>query len=214
MKLYGSITSPFVRRVRYLCHELGQSFELVDSLTEMGQSAMREKNPIWKVPCAEIDGLVIWDSHTIIDYLTEKYGSTRPDGLLTTGADNPNGLRKPTGVEKWRERNLVTAADGCVESAINVFYLRKDGVAVENVAYLVKQRARVESILTWLKSQLMGYYFTADPKIGLSELTLYCILDWLRFREMYPVNDDGVLRAFMEFHGTGPGFVATRLPEK
>lgn len=202
MKLYGSITSPFVRRVRYLCHELGQSFELVDSLTEMGQSAMREKNPIWKVPCAEIDGLVIWDSHTIIEYLSEKF------------ADNPNNLRKPTGAEKWRERNLVTAADGCVESAINVFYLKKDGVAVDNVAYLVKQRARVESILSWLKSQLMGFYFTADPKIGLSELTLYCILDWLRFREMYPVNDDGVLKAFMEFHGNRPGFVATRLPEK
>lgn len=45
MKLYGSITSPFVRRVRYLCHELGQSFELVDSLTDAGQSAMREKKP-------------------------------------------------------------------------------------------------------------------------------------------------------------------------
>ena len=27
---------------------------------------MREKNPIWKVPCAEVDDLVIWDSHTII----------------------------------------------------------------------------------------------------------------------------------------------------
>jgi len=202
MKLYGSITSPFVRRVRYLFHELGQQFELVDSLTEAGQSAMREKNPIWKVPCAEIDGLVIWDSHTIIDYLSEKY------------ADNPNGLRKPTGNERWRERNLVTAADGCVESAINVFYLKKDGVAVGDVAYLVKQRARVESILNWLKSQLMGFYFTSDPKIGLSELTLYCILDWLRFREMYPVNDDGVLKAFMDFHGTMPGFVATRLPEK
>ncbi len=202
MKLYGSITSPFVRRVRYLCHELGQSFELVDSLTEAGQSAMREKNPIWKVPCAEIDGLVIWDSHTIIEYLAEKF------------ADSPNNLRKPTGVEKWRERNLVSAADGCVESAINVFYLRKDGVAVENVAYLVKQRARVESILTWLKSQLQGNFFTPEAKVGLSELTLYCILDWLRFREMYPVNDDAVLKAYMEFNSGRPGFAATRLPEK
>ena len=200
MKLYGSITSPFVRRVRYLCFELGQPFELVDSLTEAGQSAMREKNPIWKVPCAEIDGLLIWDSHTIIDYLTEKF------------ADNPNGLRKPTGAERWRERNLVSAADGCVESAINVFYLKKDGVAVGDVAYLVKQRARVESILTWLKSQLQGNFFTPEAKIGLSELTLYCILDWLRFREMYPVNDDAVLKAYLNFHAGRPGIVATRLP--
>ena len=104
-------------------------------------------------------------------------------------------MRQPQGAEKWREKNLVTAADGCVESAINVFYLRKDGVEVDKVAYLVKQRARVESILTWLKTQLRDNYFTAEKKIGLSELTFYCILDWLRFREMYPVLQDPVLKA-------------------
>lgn len=200
MKLYGSITSPFVRRVRFLCYELGQKFELIDSLTEAGQAAMREKNPIWKVPCAEIDDLVIWDSHTIIDYLTEKY------------AGHPALLRKPEGNERWRERNLVTAADGCVESAINVFYLRKDGVKTEEVAYLVKQRARVESILKWLKSQMTGNFFTAEQKLGLSELTFYCILDWMRFREMYPVNEDPTLRTFMAYHASHKGFIETKLP--
>ncbi|MFO1470136.1 MAG: glutathione S-transferase family protein [Turneriella sp.] len=200
MKLYGSITSPFVRRVRFVCNEVGQKFELIDSLTEAGQAAMREKNPIWKVPCAEIDDMVIWDSHTIIQYLTEKFQG------------NPSLLRNPQGAERWREANLVSAADGCVESAINVFYLRKDGVKTEEVAYLVKQRARVESILTWLKSQLKGNFFTVEQKIGLSELTLYCILDWLRFREMYTVNADPVLKGYMDFHASHPSFVATKLP--
>lgn len=200
MKLYGSITSPFVRRVRFVCNEVGLKFELIDSLTEAGQAAMREKNPIWKVPCAEIDDLVIWDSHTIIQYIGEKFSG------------NPGLLRNPQGAERWREANIVSAADGCVESAINVFYLRKDGVKTDEVAYLVKQRARVESILTWLKSQLVDNYFTAEKKIGLSELTLYCILDWLRFREMYPVNEDKVLKAYLDFHSTNPSFVATKLP--
>lgn len=200
MRLYGSVTSPFVRRVRFLCNEVGLKFDLIDSLTEAGQAAMREKNPIWKVPCAEIDDMVIWDSHTIIQYLTEKFPG------------NPGLLRNPQGAERWREANLVSAADGCVESAINVFYLRKDGVKTDEVAYLIKQRARVESILTWLKSQLKGNYFTVEPKIGLSELTLYCILDWLRFREMYPVNADPVLKGYLDFHGSHPSFVATKLP--
>ena len=200
MRLYGSVTSPFVRRVRFLCNEVGLKFDLIDSLTEAGQAAMREKNPIWKVPCAEIDEMVIWDSHTIIQYLTEKFPG------------NPGLLRNPQGAERWREANLVSAADGCVESAINVFYLRKDGVKTDEVAYLIKQRARVESILTWLKSQLKGNYFTVEPKIGLSELTLYCILDWLRFREMYPVNADPVLKGYLDFHGSHPSFVATKLP--
>ena len=198
--LYGSITSPFVRRLRFLLHELGILFELVDSLTDAGQSAMRTKNPIWKVPCVEIDGQILWDSHTIIEYLSEKH------------AGNPQLLRQPQGAEKWREKNLVTAADGCVESAINVFYLRKDGVEVDKVAYLVKQRARVESILTWLKTQLKDNYFTAEKKIGLSELKLYCILDWLSFREMYPVLQDPALKAYMDFHSKHPSLDATKPP--
>jgi glutathione S-transferase len=201
MKLYGSITSPFVRRVRFLCHQLGQSFELIDTASEPGQNALREKNPIWKVPCVEIDGLVLWDSHTIMDYLTEKYKG------------KAKLLRRPEGTEYWRERNLVTAADACVESAINVFYLKKDGVAVQDVAYLRKQMARVESILTWLKSQLSGHYFTSEERIGMSELTFYCILDWLRFRAMYPVNEDPVLRGYLDFHSNHAGFIATKLPE-
>ncbi|MBX3723093.1 MAG: glutathione S-transferase family protein [Turneriella sp.] len=200
MTLYGSITSPFVRRLRFVLHELGIPFDLIDSLSDAGQAAMRTKNPIWKVPCVEIDGQILWDSHTIIEYLTEK------------NAGNPKLLRQPQGAEKWREKNLVTAADGCVESAINVFYLRKDGVEVDKVAYLVKQRARVESILTWLKTQLRDNYFTAEKKIGLSELTFYCILDWLRFREMYPVLQDPVLKAYMEFHSKYPAIEATKPP--
>lgn len=200
MKLYGSITSPFVRRVRFLCHEIGQPFEMIDTAADAGQAAMRAINPIWKVPCIEIDNQILWDSHTIIEYLSEKHSG------------NANLLRYPHGIEKWREKNLVTAADACVESAINVFYLRKDGVEVDKVAYLVKQRARVGSILAWLKTQLHGNYFTAEKKIGLSELTLYCILDWIRFREMYPVMDDATLKGYLEFHSRHSGLIATCLP--
>lgn len=200
MTVYGSVTSPFVRRLRFVLHELGIEFALVDSLTDAGQSAMRTKNPIWKVPCVEIDGQILWDSHTIIEYLSDK------------NKGNPKLLREPQGAERWREKNLVSAADACVESAINVFYLRKDGVKVDEVAYLVKQRARVGSILTWLKTQLKENYFTAEKKIGLSELTLYCILDWLRFREMYPVLEDAELKAFMDFHAGHPGLAATKPP--
>jgi len=200
MKLYGSITSPFVRRLRFVCNELDVKFDFVDTATDAGQAEMRSKNPIWKVPCVEADGQILWDSHTIIEYISEKH------------VGHPKLLRTPQGAEKWREKNLVTAADSCVESAINVFYLNKDGVKVNEVPYMVKQKARVASILAWLKTQLHDNYFTAEKKIGLSELTLYCILDWMRFREMYPVNDDAALKAYLAFHAKHPSIAQTKLP--
>lgn len=201
MTLYGSLTSPFVRRVRFLCLELGQAFEMVDTAQDAGQAALRAKNPIWKVPCIEIDNLVLWDSHTILEYLTKKH------------AAHPKLLRVAQGAEKWREKNLITAADGCVESAVNLFYLKKDGVETNKISYLVKQNERMASILAWIKTQLKDNYFTEEKKIGLPELILYCNLDWMRLRKMYPVLEDAVLKAFLEHHGTHPNFVATRIPE-
>lgn len=198
--LYGSITSPFVRRVRFFCNEVGEKYEMVDTATDSGQAEMRTKNPIWKVPCVEVDGLVLWDSHTILEYLTEKH------------AGNPKLLRRATGAEVWREKNLVTAADGCVESAVNLFYLRKDGVDDTKVAYLVKQNARIASVLAWLKTQLKDNYFTPEKKIGLPELILFCNLDWMRLRNLYPVLEDATLKAFLDHHKTHPSFVATPLP--
>src|SRR5690606_5704652 len=69
MKLYGTTTSPFVRRVRVVAAEVGEPVERIDTAPEAGQAALREVSPIRKVPVAVIDGRTLFDSHTIIDWL-------------------------------------------------------------------------------------------------------------------------------------------------
>lgn len=73
--LYGTLTSPYVRRVRALAEELGVGFELVDVFTDSGQARLRERNPIWKVPSADFDGQLVFDSHVILDHLLAKHGA-------------------------------------------------------------------------------------------------------------------------------------------
>jgi glutathione S-transferase len=56
IELFGTVTSPYVRRVRIVAHELGVSVARTDTADAPGQAALRAFNPLWKVPAARLDG--------------------------------------------------------------------------------------------------------------------------------------------------------------
>src|SRR5262245_35091412 len=153
MKLYGTKTSPFVRRVRIVAQEVGAPFTLIDVAGEEGQSQLRAITPIWKVPVAEVDAGVILDSRAIIEWLLE--------------SDGRRALRPIATANNWRERNIMASIDGALESAINVFYLKRDGEDVDRIQYMVKQKNRTESAMNWLEKQLEAGFFTEEKRIGL-----------------------------------------------
>jgi glutathione S-transferase len=197
--LYGTVTSPYVRRVRIVAHELGLPFTLVDTATDEGQARLRQVSPIWKVPVAELSpGQLVFDSHSIIERLVAEHGH--------------GPLRPVVHARRWEESNLHHAIDGALDSAINAFYLRKDGLDPAQVPYLAKQTLRVRSALDWVQAQLQGAYFGggADTALGLTEIALFTALDWMVFRNVYPVADSPGLAAFREHHADRPGFASTR----
>src|SRR5437762_11207301 len=74
MKVYGTTTSPFTRRVRVVAAEIGEPIDRIETSTDEGQNALRAISPIRKVPVAMIDDRLIYDSLAIIDYLTMTRG--------------------------------------------------------------------------------------------------------------------------------------------
>lgn len=162
MKLYGTTTSPFVRRVRIVAAETGVPVELVDTASEAGQAALRRASPLWKVPVAEIDGRLLYDSRVIIEWIT----TTRGWGPLAPPRD------------RWEQANVLNAIDAALESAIQVFYLRRDGVDVTNLAYAHRQRDRIAAIFDWLAGRV-------GDDLGLPEIGLVCALDWMEFRDVF-----------------------------
>jgi glutathione S-transferase len=170
MKLYGTTTSPFVRRVRVVAAELGVEVTLVDTAPAEGQAALRAASPIWKVPVAEVDGRRLWDSRAIADWLL----TTRGWGRLAPPRD------------PWAARGQLDAVDAALESAIGVFYLRRDGLDVSTLAFAARQRDRIASIFAWLGDELDAGRFGGAP--GLPELSLLCTLDWMTFRDAYPAE--------------------------
>ncbi len=194
MKLFGTTTSPFVRRVTIVAAEIGIEIERVDTATEAGQAALREVTPIRKVPIAVADGTTLFDSRVIIDWITAHYGF----GKLA-------GLREP-----WREANLVNAIDAALDAVIQLFYLRRDGVAIDGTPYATRQLDRADAIFTWLGTQLAPDRRGFSEGLGLPEITLVCALDWMDFRTAYPTERASAVESVRTAWTDRASFAATR----
>lgn len=189
MKIFGTTTSPFVRRVRIVAAELGVGFDLVNTATEEGQAALRQVTPIWKVPTAVVDDVTLFDSRVIIDYLIERHGW--------------GPLRAPDGSDekdRWRQQNLRNVIDGALDSGINLFYFERDGIDLTATSYFQRQQGRIRSALAWLEGELRGAHFTEGGPLGLAEIALVSALDWFTFRKRYDVDAHPGLVAFRNAH--------------
>jgi glutathione S-transferase len=172
MQLYGTTTSPYVRRVRVVAAEIGEPLERIETAGDEGQATLRAISPIRKVPVAVIDGRTIYDSHAIIDYLT----LTRGHGTLEPPRD------------RWREANLVNAVDAALEAVMQLFYLRRDGVAIDGTPFAERQLARADAVFAWLAGQLAPHRRGFSAAFGMPELALCTALDWMDFRTSYPTE--------------------------
>lgn len=170
MKLFGTTTSPFVRRVRVVAAEVGATLELINTATDDGQAALRAVSPIWKVPVADTGERILYDSRVIIDWLTNLHG---------WGAMSPPR-------DRWHEANLINAIDAALESAIHVFYLKREQIDVMPLPFGQRQMDRIAAIFAWVSREIdSGHLGTGG--LGLAELSLVATLDWMEFRDVYPV---------------------------
>jgi glutathione S-transferase len=110
MRLFHSPTSPYVRKVMILLHEVGllDRVELVRAAgTPLDPGTLPvDRNPLGKVPVLEtVDGAV-FDSRVICRYL---------DNLAQAGA-------YPAGAGIWRTLTLEALADGILDAALLIVY--------------------------------------------------------------------------------------------
>ena len=89
VKLFGTLTSPYVRRVRIVAQELGLEVERIDTVSDEGQAALREVTPIWKVPTAVVGDQPLFDSAVITQHLLRHHGPGPLRPLFRRGLDRP-----------------------------------------------------------------------------------------------------------------------------
>lgn len=177
MKLYGSLPSPYVRRVRMALDAVGYEFVPVDVYDDVKRAEFSAVSPIRKLPVLVDGDQVVYDSHVIINYLYEKQGVPLPT---------------------IEERNLVSAIDGVTDSLIILFLGKRSGLEVGDDVLLFKlQLERIPVVLQWLNEQARHGKF---DQWGIAGNALICMLDWAEFRDLYSFEDyDALLKVRERF---------------
>lgn len=198
IRLYGTLTSPYVRRVRIIASELSLAHEFVDTATEQGQAALRQVNPLWKVPAAQIDGTPVFDSRVISELLMRNHG--------------PGPLR-PLDSGDMATANVITVIDGVLDALINTFYLGKDNVTADQSSYMSKHHARAAASMAWLDAQIGDGSIGGSAGFGLAEIAVCTAAEWMMFRGTYPVDQHPAVAQLVAHHASRPSMVQTSPPQ-
>ena len=171
MKLIGSLTSPYVRKVRVVMAEKKLDFQLV--LEDVwNQDAILKSNPLGKVPCLVMEGgEAVFDSRVIVEYL---------DTLSPVGK-----LIPPSGRERIEVRTWESLSDGLLDAAILArleahWAGRSDGQRSQ--AWIDRQMRAVHGALKAMSQGLGEKPFCAGNHFTLADIAVGCALGYLDFR--------------------------------
>ena len=177
MKLFGSTTSPYVRRIRLFMANTEHEFIDMQIFAGKDRETLAAKNPTLKIPMLEDEAALIYDSRVIYRYLCDKF-------------DMP-GI-------SWEKENVLTMIDAANDSLVQMLILKRSDIDTsQDQMYFNIQRERVNTILSELdKLAAKGEFDEWDY----ASICAYCLVDWIAFREMHDLSPFSSLLAMHEKH--------------
>ena len=173
MKLIGSTTSPYVRKVRVVMAEKKLDYQFVLDNVWAADTQIARTNPLGKVPCLVMEGGgTLYDSRVIVDYL---------DTLSPVGRLLPVPGRARAEVKTWE-----ALADGVLDAAIlvrleNTFEGRLE--SQRSPAWIDRQMGKVHAGLQSMSQGLGDKPFCCGGiHLSLADIAVGCALGWLEFR--------------------------------
>jgi len=170
MKLIGSHTSPYVRKVRVVLAEkkLDYHFELEN--VWVPETTIQQLNPLGKVPCLIMeDGYVMQDSRVIVEYL---------DTLTPVCKLLPPNGRERADIKCWE-----ALADGVLDAGVLVRLERTlRPAAQQSEAWIERQLKKVVLGLAAMSERLEDAAWCAGNHYSLADVAVGCCLGWLSFR--------------------------------
>lgn len=171
MKLVGSLTSPYVRKIRVQLQEKEIPFEFVLENVWEESSRIADHNPLSKVPCLILDG-----------------GQTVFDSLVISGTLEYMMPTIPLLPADPRMRALVRTmeslgqgiCDAAIAKMLEKRFHEEDKVSQ---AWLDRQQSKIDHALAWLSQQIKttpGFYLTEH--FSLADISIGCALFYLDFR--------------------------------
>lgn len=172
MKLIGSLSSPFVRKVRIVLAEKKLDYKFIVEDVWSPESTILASNPLGKVPCLVMEGgEAIFDSRVIVEYV---------DTLSPVGKLIPLGGRERVEVRTWE-----ALADGLMDAAI---LARLEATwpgrteAQRSQAWVDRQHAKVHASVKAMGQGLGDRAWCTGNHHSLADIATGCALGYLDFR--------------------------------
>lgn len=172
MKLIGSLTSPYVRKVRVVLAEKKLDCQFVSEDVWNAQTRIADSNPLGKVPCLIMEGgEAVFDSRVIVEYM---------DTLSPVGK-----LIPPTGRERVEVKTWEALADGIMDAAV---LARLEATwngrrpSERSQAWIDRQMEKIYGGLRSMSLGLGDRVYCSGIHLSLSDIAVGCALGYLDFR--------------------------------
>lgn len=168
MKLYGSLTSPYVRKVRLVLLEKHIPYELIVEGPADAAGNVARLNPLGKVPVlVRDDGEVLFDSPMIVEYLDALGGEP---------------LIPPPGEARWQAQRWHALGQGIAEATVARLMESRRAAEQQDAAVFKKQEGKVAAALAFADAHLKGNEFLVDNRLTVADLALGAALGYVDFR--------------------------------
>ena len=203
MKLLGSRTSPYVRKVRIVMAEKKLDYQFVEE-DVWGSDASLASNPLGKVPCLIMEGgEAVFDSRVIVEYLDARSPLAR---LI------PEPNRERTEVRTWE-----ALGDGILDAAILARLEATWGGRTDEQRsqdWITRQLRKVEASIEAVATGLADKPWCTGNHMTLADIAVGCAFGYLDFR--FPQigwrRDHANLDRLVTKLHARPSFVETRPP--
>jgi glutathione S-transferase len=170
MKLIGSLTSPYVRKVRIVFSEKKVDVDLELENVWATDTKIALNNPLGKVPCLLLDdGAAIYDSRVIAEY---------GDTLSPVAQLIPSGGRERATVKTWE-----ALADGIMDAGIlarlEATWRPADQ---QSPAWIDRQMRKIDGALRQISSELGENTWCHSNQLTLADIAVGCALGYLILR--------------------------------
>lgn len=184
--LIGSVTSPYVRKMRMLLSTLGPyELKAINYLEKHDSDYLKSINPINQIPVLLDGDLTLYDSRVMYNYLAKKHKLT---------------------ALSIQEENILSAIDAAMDTSINLFSLRRGGLDLQGGnTYVERQLERIPLILNYLTPWVNSLEPKNTAHWNFLSMSLYSYLFWGEFREILDLSAHPEMKQFLERFKDAPG---------
>jgi len=171
LKIWGRPNSVNVKKALWVAEELGLKYERVDAGMQFGVTKTPEylrMNPNSLVPTIEDDGFVLWESHTIVRYLSAKHGM----GKLC-----PSDLKARADAERWMDWAFTFQ-----RAMRDVFWgLIRTPAEKRDLKAIAAGREQTAKLLPVLEENLVNKRYVTGSAFTMGDIPIGCELQrWMR----------------------------------